>query len=33
MEVFDEMMESDISVMVPHISDIVRFWLEVSSWC
>ncbi|XP_048856762.1 importin-4-like isoform X8 [Brienomyrus brachyistius] len=30
MEVFDEMMESDISVMVPHVSDIVRFWLEIA---
>ncbi|XP_072567126.1 importin-4-like isoform X1 [Paramormyrops kingsleyae] len=31
MEVFDEMMESDISVMVPHVSDIVRFWLEIAA--
>lgn len=31
MEVFDELMESEVSVIVPHIADIVHFCLEVSA--
>ncbi|XP_069044135.1 importin-4 isoform X2 [Lepisosteus oculatus] len=31
MEVFDELMESEVSIIVPHISDIVHFCLEVSA--
>ncbi|XP_066578957.1 importin-4 [Amia ocellicauda] len=31
MEVFDEMMESEVSIVVPHIADIVRFCLEVGA--
>ncbi|XP_067291092.1 importin-4 [Pseudorasbora parva] len=31
MEVFDEMMESEVSVIVPHIAEIVRFCLEISA--
>lgn len=29
MEVFDELMESEVSIVVPHITEIVRFCLEV----
>lgn len=29
MEVFDELMESEVSIIVPHIAEIVRFCLEV----
>lgn len=29
MEVFDEMMESEVSIIVPHIAEIVQFCLEV----
>uniref|UniRef100_A0A672T9A8 Importin 4 n=1 Tax=Sinocyclocheilus grahami TaxID=75366 RepID=A0A672T9A8_SINGR len=29
MEVFDELMESEVSIVVPHIAEIVRFCLEV----
>ncbi|TSL82486.1 Importin-4 [Bagarius yarrelli] len=31
MEVFDELIESEVSIVVPHISEIVRFCLEVSA--
>ncbi|KAB5586574.1 hypothetical protein PHYPO_G00003290 [Pangasianodon hypophthalmus] len=31
MEVFDELMESEVSIVVPHITEIVRFCLEVSA--
>ncbi|CAM9209373.1 unnamed protein product, partial [Lampetra planeri] len=31
MEVFNELMESEVSIIVPHISDIVHFCLEVGS--
>ncbi|CAB1457445.1 unnamed protein product [Pleuronectes platessa] len=31
MEVFNELMESEVSVIVPHIADMIRFWLEVGS--
>ncbi|KAL1006374.1 hypothetical protein UPYG_G00071530, partial [Umbra pygmaea] len=31
MEVFDELMESEVSIIVPHIADIVHFCLEVSA--
>uniref|UniRef100_A0A8C4E1M2 Importin 4 n=1 Tax=Dicentrarchus labrax TaxID=13489 RepID=A0A8C4E1M2_DICLA len=31
MEVFNELMESEVSIIVPHIADIVRFCLEVGS--
>ncbi|XP_034428149.1 importin-4 [Hippoglossus hippoglossus] len=31
MEVFNELMESEVSVIVPHVADMVRFWLEVGS--
>lgn len=31
MEVLDELMESEVSIIVPHIADIVRFCLEVSA--
>uniref|UniRef100_A0A3B4DBJ2 TOG domain-containing protein n=1 Tax=Pygocentrus nattereri TaxID=42514 RepID=A0A3B4DBJ2_PYGNA len=31
MEVFDELLESEVSVLVPHIAELVRFCLEVSS--
>ncbi|XP_068437887.1 importin-4 isoform X2 [Clinocottus analis] len=31
MEVFNELMESEVSIIVPHVADIVRFCLEVSS--
>lgn len=31
MEVFDELMESEVSIIVPHIPDIVHFCLEVSA--
>ena len=30
MEVLDELMESEVSIIVPHINDIVHFCLEVS---
>uniref|UniRef100_A0AAQ5ZK57 Importin N-terminal domain-containing protein n=1 Tax=Amphiprion ocellaris TaxID=80972 RepID=A0AAQ5ZK57_AMPOC len=29
MEVFNELMESEVSIIVPHVTDIVRFFLEV----
>lgn len=29
MEVLDELMESEVSIVVPHITEIVRFCLEV----
>lgn len=29
MEVFDELMESEVSIVVPHITEIVHFCLEV----
>lgn len=31
MEVFDEMMESEVSIIVPHIAEIVQFCLEISA--
>ncbi|KAF5902711.1 importin-4, partial [Clarias magur] len=31
MEVFDELLESEVSIVVPHIAEIVRFCLEVSA--
>ncbi|XP_041735774.1 importin-4 [Coregonus clupeaformis] len=31
MEVFDELMESEVSIIVPHIAEIVNFCLEVSA--
>ncbi|KAK2855493.1 hypothetical protein Q7C36_007362 [Tachysurus vachellii] len=31
MEVFDELMESEVSIVVPHITEIVHFCMEVSS--
>lgn len=31
MEVFDELMESEVSIVVPHIAEIVRFCLEIST--
>uniref|UniRef100_A0A8C7NWN4 Importin 4 n=1 Tax=Oncorhynchus mykiss TaxID=8022 RepID=A0A8C7NWN4_ONCMY len=31
MEVFDELMESEVSIIVPHIAEIVHFCLEVSA--
>ncbi|XP_051796126.1 importin-4 isoform X2 [Acanthochromis polyacanthus] len=31
MEVFDELMESEVSIIVPHVTDIVTFFLEVGS--
>ncbi|CAI5673544.1 unnamed protein product [Oreochromis niloticus] len=31
MEVFNELMESEVSIIVPHVADIVRFFLEVGS--
>ncbi|XP_023131209.1 importin-4 [Amphiprion ocellaris] len=31
MEVFNELMESEVSIIVPHVTDIVRFFLEVGS--
>ncbi|XP_006794796.1 importin-4 [Neolamprologus brichardi] len=31
MEVFNELMESEVSIIVPHVADVVRFFLEVSS--
>ncbi|KAF1372872.1 hypothetical protein PFLUV_G00254400 [Perca fluviatilis] len=31
MEVFNELMESEVSIIVPHVSEIVRFCLEVGS--
>lgn len=31
MEVFDELMESEVSIVVPHIAEIVRFCLEVGA--
>lgn len=31
MEVFDELMESEVSIIVPHISEIVHFCLEISA--
>ncbi|XP_029935588.1 importin-4 [Myripristis murdjan] len=31
MEVFDELMESEVSIIVPHIAEIVRFCLEVGA--
>lgn len=29
MEVFNELMESEVSIIIPHVADIVRFCLEV----
>lgn len=31
MEVFNELMESEVSIIVPHVPEMVRFWLEVGS--
>ncbi|XP_062847119.1 importin-4 isoform X2 [Trichomycterus rosablanca] len=31
MEVFDELMESEVSIMVPHVTEIIHFCLEVSA--
>ena len=31
MEIFDELMESEVSIIVPHIVEIVHFCLEVSN--
>lgn len=31
MEVLDELMESEVSIIVPHLAEIVRFCLEVSA--
>uniref|UniRef100_A0A8D3DJ28 Importin 4 n=1 Tax=Scophthalmus maximus TaxID=52904 RepID=A0A8D3DJ28_SCOMX len=31
MEVFNELMESEVSIIVPHVAEIVRFFLEVGS--
>ncbi|XP_054622268.1 importin-4 isoform X1 [Dunckerocampus dactyliophorus] len=31
MEVFNELMESEVSIIVPHVADVVRFCLEVGS--
>ncbi|XP_067234291.1 importin-4 isoform X2 [Chanodichthys erythropterus] len=31
MEVFDELMESEVSIIVPHIAEIVQFCLEISA--
>ncbi|XP_030625358.1 importin-4 [Chanos chanos] len=31
MEVFDELMESEVSIIVPHIAEVVRFCLEISA--
>ncbi|XP_053198496.1 importin-4 [Scomber japonicus] len=31
MEVFNELMESEVSIIVPHVADMVRFWVEVGS--
>ena len=31
MEVFIELMEIEVSIIVPHVADIVRFCLEVGS--
>ncbi|XP_008276178.1 importin-4 [Stegastes partitus] len=31
MEVFNELMESEVSIIVPHVADIVHFFLEVGS--
>uniref|UniRef100_A0A669ELT2 Importin 4 n=1 Tax=Oreochromis niloticus TaxID=8128 RepID=A0A669ELT2_ORENI len=33
MEVFNELMESEVSIIVPHVADIVRFFLEVRPEC
>lgn len=33
MEVFNELMESEVSVIVPHVADVVRFFLEVRPNC
>uniref|UniRef100_A0A7N5ZXZ1 TOG domain-containing protein n=1 Tax=Anabas testudineus TaxID=64144 RepID=A0A7N5ZXZ1_ANATE len=33
MEVFNELMESEVSIIVPHVADIVRFCLEVGVEC
>uniref|UniRef100_A0A3B4WKT9 Importin 4 n=1 Tax=Seriola lalandi dorsalis TaxID=1841481 RepID=A0A3B4WKT9_SERLL len=33
MEVFNELMESEVSIIVPHVADIVRFCLEVGDEC
>lgn len=29
MEVFNELIESEVSIIVPHVADVVRFCLEV----
>lgn len=31
MEVFKALMESEVSIIVPHVADMVRFFLEVGS--
>lgn len=31
MEVFNELMESEVSIIVPHVTDIVGFCLEVGA--
>lgn len=31
MEVFNELMESEVSIIIPHVSDIVGFCLEVGA--
>lgn len=31
MEVFNELMESEVSIIVPHVSDIVGFCLQVGA--
>lgn len=33
MEVFNELMESEVSIIVPHVTEIVRFCLEVGAEC
>lgn len=33
MEVFNELMESEVSIIVPHVADIVRFCSEVGAEC
>lgn len=31
MEVFNELMESEVSIIVPHVTDMVHFCLEVGA--
>lgn len=33
MEVFNELMESEVSIIIPHVSSIVGFCLEVGADC